>query len=177
MLKLREDVLSVEEFLRNVRESQPARVSGAAIYLTGNPKGIPTTLRHNFTHNKVLHEHVILLSVQTEEIPAVRFKDRAEVEPLGEGLYRLRLRYGFMQDPNVPAALRQIDFHDFDFRELTQTYFLGKETLLIGDQKGSGMWRWQKELFLFMSRNAQNAALFFRIPPDRAVELGIQLEI
>ena len=177
MLKLREEALSVEAFLHNVRESKPARVSGAAIYLTGNPRGIPATLGHNFAHNKVLHEHVILLSVILEEIPTVHWRERAELEPLGEGLYRVRLRYGFMQDPNVPAALLQVDFKDFDFRNSTHTYFLGKETLLIGRQRGSGMWRWQKELFLFMSRNSRNAALFFRIPPDRAVELGIQLEI
>ncbi|MBI3025027.1 MAG: potassium transporter Kup [Candidatus Tectomicrobia bacterium] len=177
MLKLREEAISVEEFLKNVAESKPARVSGAAVYLTGNPKGIPATLHHNFTHNKVLHERVILLSVVPEEIPTVHWRERAGIEPLGEGLYRVKLRYGFMQDPNVPAALLQIDFKDFDFREASHTYFLGKETLLIGRKEGSGMWRWQKELFLFMSRNSRNAALFFRIPPERAVELGIQLEI
>ncbi|MEK6710504.1 MAG: potassium transporter Kup [Nitrospinota bacterium] len=177
MLKLRAESMSVEAFLADVRKSKPARVSGVAVYLTGNPTGVPPTLVHNFHHNKVLHEHVILLSVVTEEIPSVRWQDRTATEPLGEGLCRVRLRYGFSQNPNVPAALAQAHFEDFAFKDAAPTYFLGKETLLVGRQRGSGMWRWQKEAFLFMSRNARNAALFFRIPPDQAVELGIQLEI
>ncbi|MBI3129147.1 MAG: potassium transporter Kup [Candidatus Tectomicrobia bacterium] len=175
--KLREETQSVDEFLETIRKSPPVRVPGIAIYLTGNPRGIPATLQHNLAHNKVLHERVILLSVIVEEIPAVNWRERAQMEVVADGMYRIKLRYGFMQDPNVPTALLQIDFKDFKFREGTHSYFLGKETLLIGRQRASGMPRWRKELFMFMSRNSRSAALYFRIPSDRVVEFGVQLEI
>lgn len=167
-------MLPIDDFLDNVKNTQPVRVPGVAVFLAGNPSGTPATLIHNFEHNKILHEKVILLHVTTQEIPYVRVNERAVVEILGNGFYRVILNYGFTQSPNVPIALSRLDIEGEVIKPEETTYFLGRENLLI--TKGRGMSRWRKNLFVFLSTNAGNATRFFRIPSDRVIELGVQVE-
>jgi KUP system potassium uptake protein len=150
-------------------------VPGTAVFMTGNLSGTPPTLLHNLEHNHILHERVILLTVVTNDVPHVDAADRIQVEPLGQGFFRCTLHYGFMEEPDVPEALAHLVEHGIPLEMEQVTYFLGVETLLSTERKG--MARWRERLFAVMSRNAQRATTFFRIPPERVVELGIQIEL
>jgi KUP system potassium uptake protein len=167
-------VVHIKDFLDNLRDKKPLRVPGVAVFLAGNPSGAPGTLINNFEHNKILHEKVILLHVTTQEIPYVRVNERAAVEPLGNGFYRVTLNYGFIQNPNIPIALARLDLEGERIKPEETTYFLGRENLLI--TKDPGMSRWRKKLFAFLSTNSGDATTFFRIPSDRVIELGVQVE-
>jgi KUP system potassium uptake protein len=122
-----------------------------------------------------MHQRVVLLTVVTEDSPRLQGEERAEVEELGEGFYRVLLRYGFMESPDVPSALGGLGVAGLDFPTASTSYFLGKETVL--STKRPGMARWRERLFAFMSRNARAATAFFNLPPNRVVELGAQVEI
>ncbi|OGV69693.1 MAG: potassium transporter Kup [Lentisphaerae bacterium RIFOXYA12_FULL_48_11] len=167
--------LDLHLFVNDLKERKPPRVSGVAVFLTGNDSGTPRTLLHNFKHNKIIHEHTVLLSVKTEEIPYVRHDERIEYQPIGAGMYRIRLKYGFSEDPNIPEALQQIENDEIRFEPMRTTYFLGRETLLISGR--SKMAKWRKRLFAFLSHNAFDATGFFRLPPNRVIELGLQVEL
>jgi len=130
---------------------------------------------HNLKHNKVLHQKVVLLTVETKEIPYVPDDEELEVRELGHGVYRVVLRYGFMESPDVPEALRRVSHPDLTFDEGTTTFFLGRETLLATERPGMAIWR--ERLFSWMTRNAQGAPIYFRLPPNRVVELGAQIEL
>ncbi len=175
--RLRRQTLSVEKFVADIEQSKPTRVSGLAVYLTGYQYGVPPALMHNYKHNKVLHEQVVLLTVETVEVPRVGRADRVKMDELGAGLFRVIVRYGFSQNPDVPAALREIDSAVIDYKAMGTSFFLGKETLLTGPKSGTKMWQWQRQLFVIMSRNARDAAKFFGVPPNRVVELGAQVTI
>ena len=170
-----EETLPVELFLNSLPIENPLRVPGTAVFLTNNPNGVPRTLLHNFKHNRVIHERVLLIKVQTEEVPFVDAEERVSVDKLEHGFYRVQLRYGFSEDPDVPKALSTIVLDGEALDPYAITFFLGRETLLVGDRPG--MPRWRKHIFVFLSRNARDAAKFFRIPPTRVIELGIQVEI
>jgi KUP system potassium uptake protein len=150
-------------------------VPGTAIFMTSNLQGTPPTLLHNLEHNRVLHERVILLTVATSDIPYVDDQHRSELEPIGQGFYRLALRYGFMQEPDVPAALLAVATPDFPIDLERTTFFLGIETLLFSPNPGMPLWK--ERLFFLLSRNAVRATSFFKIPPQRVVEIGIQVEL
>ena len=173
--RLRAGAIPVESFLAAIRTDPPLRVPGTAIFMNGNPSGTPTALLHNLKHNKVLHERLVLLSVETAERPHVPRRDRLTVENIGEGMYRLTVQYGFMEDPNIPDALAKLNLDGWEYRPLETTFFLGRETLLSTSRPG--MARWREKLFIFMSRNARSATSFFGLPPNRVVELGVQVEI
>jgi KUP system potassium uptake protein len=173
--RLRAASLPVDLFLEDVRVNPLPRVSGSAVFLTGDPEGTPHALLHNIKHNKVLHEQVLFLSVLVAEVPYVPGAERVTVKELGAGFFRVRVSYGFMQDPNVPAALAQAREDGFAIDLERTSYFLGREKLI--PSRRSGMARWREVLFAFLSDNAQSATTFFRIPPGRVVELGAQLEI
>jgi len=151
------------------------RVPGIAVFLSGNPNGVPGALLHNLKHNKILHEHTVILSVKTEEIPYVDSSQRVKLDPLGKGMYRILLSYGFSETPNIPATLKNIQELDFRFEPMQTTFFLGRETLIVTNRRFMAIWR--KRLFWFMSHNAQNATNFFHLPPNRVVELGVQIEL
>jgi KUP system potassium uptake protein len=153
----------------------PARVPGTAVFMTSNLTGTPPTLLHNLHHNHVLHERVILLTVVTSDAPYVSDEDRFDLVAIGSGFFRVTLRYGFMEDPDVPAALTDAAKRGFPFEPAGTTFFLGLETLLSTARRG--MPRWRERLFAVMSRNAVRATSFFRIPPERVVELGMQIEL
>jgi KUP system potassium uptake protein len=162
----------LDQFLQEDGARPPHRVPGTAIFMTSNLDGTPPTLLHNLQHNKVLHERVLLLTVVTSEIPHVEAQHRVEIEPLDGGFFRVRIRYGFMEEPDIPAALRVSGLHIVPDET---TYFLGTETLLATGRPGMPLWR--ERLFVLMSRNALRATSFFKIPPDRVVEIGMQVEL
>ncbi|MFQ5678226.1 MAG: potassium transporter Kup [Gemmatimonadota bacterium] len=172
---MRSNMLPDEDFLRSIRGHPPQRVSGTAIYMDSDPKGIPHALLHNLKHNRVLHERVVMLTIRTSTAPYVTEKERAEVRTLGEGLYRIIARYGFAEEPDVPALLSVCHTEGRGFKRAETSFFLGRETIIPSQR--AGMARWRKKLFARMSRNAQGATAFFRIPPNRVVELGAQVEI
>ena len=162
-------------FIDTISATQPVRVPGTAVFMTAQPVGTPPALAHNLRYNKVLHEHVIVLTVSTAQQPHVAAKDRISIEPLGHNLFNVRVQYGFMEDPDVPQAVDQIRRQGFVLDPDDLTYFLGRETLIVTRRKGMAIWR--EELFIFMARNAVRATAFFRLPPERVVELGVQVEI
>ncbi len=167
--------LPVDLFVRDIAQSHPVRVPGLAVFMTRNTNGVPPVLLHHLKHNKVLHEQVVLLSVLTEEIPTVPREERVRVEPAGEGIFRVVAHYGFMEDPNILAVLTEAEHEGLTFKLGSTTFYLGRETLLTTQRPG--MARWRKALFGFMSRNARSATAYFRIPPNRVVELGAHIEL
>lgn len=173
--RLRERMYPFQQFLQDITTRPPHRVAGTAIFMTSNLQGTPATLMHNLQHNKVLHERIVLLTVVTNDVPHVPPEERAIVEPLGQGFFRLTLRYGFMEEPDVPAALVEASAAGFPLNLEETTFFLGVETLLATKRPGMPLWR--ERLFVLIARNAIRANTFFKIPPDRVVELGMQVEL
>ena len=173
--RLGEGALPIELFVRDAASKSSPRVPGTAVFMYSNPDATPPALLHNLKHNKVLHERVVFLSVSTAEVPHVAADKRASVEALGHGFYRLRLTYGFMEEPHVPEALAALAERGLEFRPMETTYFLGRETLIPSSRPGMALWR--EHLFATMSRNARPATSFFRLPPNRVVELGAQIEL
>jgi KUP system potassium uptake protein len=153
-----------------------SRVPGTAVFMVSNPQGIPQALLHNLKHNKVIHERVILLTVVTEERPRVPRSKKIEIKELAPNFFRIIAHVGFMETPNIPVILRlaEVD-HGMEFNPMDTTFFLGRETLHLGPSKE--MSRWRKKLFALMSRNAQTPLDHFGIPPNRAIEIGIQVEL
>jgi KUP system potassium uptake protein len=166
----------IENFLRDIAKNGPVRVSGTAIFMNGTAAGTPPALIHNVEHNKVLHERVVLLTVKTLQLPHVEPKDRVNIEPLSQEFYRFIINYGFMEDPDIPNVLENLEpQHGMVFDMDHTTFFLGRETVIAG--KHPGMMIWREKLFAFMSRNASSATAYFCLPPDRVVELGSQIEM
>jgi KUP system potassium uptake protein len=173
--RLINSLLPIEDFLKDVESSQPPRVPGTAIFLAGNPDGTPSALMHNFKHNKVIHKRVLLLTILSEEIPFVEKERRVGVVELGQGFYRVIGRFGFMEEPNAEEILKLCKPYGLNFREMETTYFLSRETIIASERRGLA--RWRKHLFALLARNAQPANAYFRLPPNRVVELGLQVEI
>jgi KUP system potassium uptake protein len=194
---VQENTLPIELFLQDVAKRKPVRVPGTAVFLTSNPSGAPPVLLHHLKHNKVLHEHVMLLSILTEEIPQVDEKDRVRCRELGNGLYQVTAHYGFMETPDIPSILGALGKESSNGRPIPAkvmetTFYLGRETLIpVGGgrrtRKAAGgsvdgaphiekMAHWRKRLFILMTRNARSATAFFGLPPNRVVELGAQIQ-
>jgi KUP system potassium uptake protein len=167
--------LPLEQFVASTIAHEPTRVPGTAVFMTAQPRGTPPALVHNLRHNKVLHQRVVILSVQTTHTPHVTPEERLSVAPLGCALFNVVLRYGFMDDPNVPEALARASEQDLQIDFSDVTYFLGRETVIV--TKHPGMATWREKLFVLMSRNAIRATAFFKLPPDSVVELGVQVEL
>jgi KUP system potassium uptake protein len=173
--RIQEVGMSDGDFLKSIARHLPPRVSGTAVFMDRTIDEIPLPLLHNLKHNKVLHEKVVLLTIVTEEVPYVGDEEQTEVRELGAGLYRLVARYGFMETPEVPALLANVEIPGVSFDPASTTFFLGRETLLATSRPGMAIWR--ERLFSWMVRNAEGAALYFRLPPNRVVELGAQIEL
>jgi KUP system potassium uptake protein len=165
----------IEDFLATVEKTSPTRVAGTAVFMTAVSRGTPPALAHNLRFNKVLHEHVVTLMITTQPVPHVPPEQQVSVKTLGQGFFDVRVRYGFMEDPNVPEALVNACAHGLVLDEDDVTYFLGRETLIV--TKAPGMAIWRERLFVLMARNAVRAPTFFRLPPERVVELGVQVEL
>jgi KUP system potassium uptake protein len=173
--RLNARALPLEEFMSAIETRAPIRVPGTAVFMTAQPRGTPAALAHNLRYNKILHEHVVVLTVSTAQTPYVGPEDQMSVELLGKGVYNVRIQYGFMQDPNVPETLLQAREHGVALDAEDTTYFLGRETIIVTRRPGMAMWR--ERLFVLMARNAVRATAYFRLPPERVVELGVQVEM
>ncbi|HRG98069.1 MAG TPA: potassium transporter Kup [Polyangiaceae bacterium] len=168
--------LPLDVFLADLEQTKPHRAQGTAVFMTSNATGAPPVLLHHFKHNKMLHEQVLLLSIATQDVPEVPPEERiAGLVDRGQGFYQVQAAYGYMQTPNVLELMDLCADRGLETRETDTSFFLGRETLLITHR--GGMAKWRKALFTFMSRNARPANLFFRIPPNRVVELGTQIEL
>jgi KUP system potassium uptake protein len=172
--RLREAAMPVSIFIESAATSA-TRVPGTAVFMTSTPDGVPHALLHNLKHNKVLHERVILLTVKIADVPYVEQPNRCQLEPLGHGFHRLVIKYGFMQEPDVPAALKSITGCGPEFKMMDTSFFLARQTLLASARPGMAIWR--EKLFAWMLRNAESAMEFFKLPTNRVVELGSQVEI
>ncbi len=167
--------LALEPFIASISAHPPVRVSGTAVFLTSNPEGVPNALLHNLKHNKVLHERNVILTVDILDEPVAEPEDRKSVVALADDFYVVTLRYGFSEDPNIPAALMSVSQCGFPFEMMDTTFFLSRESIIAGDRPGMMLWR--DRLFEFLSRNATSATAFFQIPGNRLIELGTQVEI
>jgi len=174
MARLREAAMPISVFVKSAASSA-TRVPGTAVFMTSASDGVPHALLHNLKHNKVLHERVVLLTVAIADFPYVDRSHRIEMSDLGQGFFRLVLHYGFMEDPDVPAALREVENCGAQFKMMDTSFFLARQTLLPSERPGMAIWR--EKLFAWMLRNAESAMEFFKLPTNRVVELGSQVEI
>ena len=172
--RMNEASMPASVFIKSAAASA-ARVPGTAVFMTTAPDGIPHALLHNLKHNKVLHERVMLVTVRIEDVPYVDAANRFETSDLGSGFFRLIIRYGFMQETDVPAALAAVERCGPEFKMMDTSFFLARQTLLASSRPGMAVWR--EKLFAWMLRNAESAMEFFKLPPNRVVELGSQVEI
>jgi len=166
---------TLNAFVKRLAADPPLRVPGTAVFMVSDPDHVPQALAHLVTHAKTLHEQVVFLTIQTQDVPRVTRSHRLIVEALGQGLHRVIARYGFMEHPDVTRVLARCTDHGLDVDPAAATYFLGRESLVLG-QRG-GMARWRRRLFILIARNANTAADFFRLPGDRVVEIGVRLEL
>jgi KUP system potassium uptake protein len=166
--------MPVEIFVKSAIGSA-TRVSGTAIFMASTVEGVPAALLHNIKHNKVIHERVVILTVDIADSPYVEEEDRVEVHDLGQGFFRVVLHFGFMQETDVPGTLLRIDQCGTKFNMMHTSFFLSRQTLLPSEQPNMPLWR--EKLFAWMMRNATTPMEFFKLPSNRVVELGSQLKI
>ncbi|WP_442109209.1 potassium transporter Kup [Pseudomonas sp. NUPR-001] len=173
--RLDEGSLPLPLFISSIRVQPPHRVEGTAVFLTARQDAVPHALLHNMLHNQVLHNQVVLLTVISEDMPRVPAQQQFEIEAYGEGFYRVLLHFGFMDEPDVPAALKLCHLEGLDFSPMRTTYFLSRETVI--PSRLVGMARWRAMLFAFLLKNANGTLRFFNLPLNRVIELGTQVEI
>jgi KUP system potassium uptake protein len=172
--RMGEGAMPAEVFIRSCAASAH-RVRGTAVFLSSNAEGIPSALLHNMKHNQVLHERVLILTVQVDEVPHVPAEERVNRTELGYGFHRVVLRHGFMDEVDVPADLARLEGCGPEFRMMETSFFLGRQTLIPSARPGMALWR--EKLFAWMMQNSESAMLFFKLPSNRVVELGSQVEI
>ena len=175
MERLQADAMPLDLFIDGIGEDYPIRVPGTAVFMTSNGDGVPHALLHNLKHNKVLHERVVLLTVITEDIPYVTDTDNVEIIDLSKNFFRMTIKYGFKDEPEVPAVLEHCQRYGLGFDLMDTSFFLSRETLVAAAVPGMAVWR--EKIFVAMSKNAQRATEFFKIPTNRVVELGSQVEL
>jgi KUP system potassium uptake protein len=167
-----------KEFIKHLNQDPPFRIPGTAVVLGRMAKGVPLALSHNTKCNRVLHENVLLVAVTTMETPRVTDENRAAVTPIAAGITRVELRFGFMEQPNVPKGLEiavaRGQIAEFDPARVI--YYTGHETIIPSGRR-SGLTRWREELFAFMHHNAQRPGAYFQIPSAQIMEIGIEFEI
>ncbi len=174
--QLQEHALNLKDFVHSLSTYPPTRVEGTAIYLTPNAETVPHALLHNLKHNKVLHERVVFLSAQAADVPHVGPDQGIDLRPMEEGIYLLHVRYGFKDEPDIQKLLKDCErLSGLEFHLMETSFFLARQTIVPSKIPGMALWR--EVLFSWMSRNAQEASDYFRIPPNRVVELGTQIEI
>lgn len=173
--RIDEGGLPLPIFISSIRVQPPHRVEGTAVFLTARADAVPHALLHNMLHNQVLHSQVVLLTVVSEDRPRVPEQERFEVDAYGDGFFRVLLHFGFMDEPDVPAALKLCHLDDLDFSPMRTTYFLSRETVIAS--RLEGMSRWRGNLFAFLLKNANGNLRFFNLPLNRVIELGTQVEI
>ena len=169
-----EGSIPMEVFAKSAHSSA-TRVPGTAIFMASAASGVPSALLHNIKHNKVLHERVVILTVAIQDVPYVSEEKRCSVKDLGQGFFRITLRFGFLEETDVPATLKRTDMCGGPFEMMKTSFFLSRQTLIASAKPGMAIWR--EKLFAWMLRNAASAMEFFRLPTNRVVELGSQVEI
>jgi len=169
-----EGTIPFEVFAKSAHTSA-ARVPGTAVFMSSTAAGVPSALLHNIKHNKVLHERVVVLTVAIEDVPYVEADQRSTVKQYGEGFYKVALRFGFLEETDVPTALSGVTMCGEPFQMMKTSFFLSRQTLIPSSKPGMALWR--EKLFAWMLRNAASAMEFFRLPTNRVVELGSQVEI
>ncbi|HLT28643.1 MAG TPA: potassium transporter Kup [Myxococcaceae bacterium] len=167
--------MPLSTFLDNLRDHPPLRVPGTAVFMTGNADGTPTALLHNLKHNKVLHERLIFLTIRALEVPRVPAEERMHIEELAENTWRVVVQHGFVETVTMPRIVRMATQKGLALEMMQTTFFLGRETLIPTKRPGMALWR--ESLFALMSRNARSATAYFKLPPNRVVELGTQVEL
>ena len=172
--RMAESTMPMDVFIKSAAGSA-TRVPGTAIFMASTSTGVPSALLHNIKHNRILHERIIILTVDIAEVPYVNEENRAKCKSFGDGFYRVVLRFGFLEETNVPAALDRVDLCGPPFNMMQTSFFLSRQTLIAS--KAPGMAIWREKIFAWMLRNAANAMEFFRLPSNRVVELGSQVEI
>jgi KUP system potassium uptake protein len=175
MVRTHRDSIPMAELIKMLEKSKPVRVPGTAVFLTNDPTSAPSSLMHNLKHNKVLHERVVLLKVQTETTPRVAVPNRYEMTSLSPDFMLVTLHFGYMEQPHIPRALAAMRKAGLKFDIMTTSFFLGRRTLKRATK--SGMPEWQDRLFIAMTKQAANAPDFFNLPSDRVVELGAQMKV
>ena len=173
--QLRKVMPPVHQFIVDLDSRPPDRIAGQAIFLTGNPYAVPVALAKNIKHNRVVHERTVLLHFQVEDVPRVPNLEKIQTEKLGGGFYRIVARYGFMEHPELERVLTLARTQGLDLNPQTLSYFVGRESLVMAEKPA--MARWRAGLFLFMSRNASDAASFFNLPADQVIEVGVRMEV
>lgn len=179
--RLKDRSMPIEDFCQKLLREPPLRVPGTAIYMTGDPWGVPVPLLHNLKHNKVLHQRVAILTIQTREVPYVSKTDRISIQEVMPNMYRILAYYGFMEIPKMKHILEACRQLDINFNVSDTTFVLGRETIIADKtsqrSEEAEMSHWRERLFAVMSKNAQRPTAFFRIPPNQVIEVGIQVEI
>jgi KUP system potassium uptake protein len=171
------DAMPIDAFVAGLRPDHPVRMPGTAIFMTSNAAVVPGALLHNLKHNKVLHQRNVLMTVHTEDIPSVPEEGRIELQELGGNFYAIKLHYGFMDEPDIPRALAQCRLEQrLRFNLMETSFFVGREKI-VSSPKSRMLARLRNQLFILMSNTMLDATEFFRIPPNRVVELGGQIEI
>jgi KUP system potassium uptake protein len=174
--RLAAESISIDAFLRELASAKIPRVPGTAVFMSRNADGVPTTLLHNIKHNKVVHQRVVLMTIETEDRSHLSDDERFQWLDLGHGVYRLMLHFGFMEDPNLPNVLERIDPSGLvKLSSMATSYFLGRETLIPTRRRGMAIWR--ERIFAWMMRNSSSASVFFSLPPNQVIELGAQVEL
>ena len=170
------DALPLRQFVEGLDPEKPGRIPGTAIFMTRDLGHVPGALLHALKHYKVLHERVVMMQVDTQDVPHVPEEQRLEIDELGKGFYTIRLRYGFMDEPNILRALAQCRVGGLRFNLMETSFIIGRERVRPRPRR-TAFWRWRDRLFSLMTNNMLDATEFFRIPPNRVVELGGQIEI
>jgi KUP system potassium uptake protein len=176
MQQTERDSEPLEAFLETLFEDPPARVPGTAVFLTALPQSVPHALLHNLKHNKVLHRQVVFLTVDVAEVPWIPLDERLTVMRLGHGCWQLRIRFGFMNRPDLPHALELARSHGLALDMMTTSFFLSRPKI-VASHRVPGMASWRERLFAGMARNAGNTTDYFNIPANRVIELGTRVEI
>ena len=171
--RLQGERLELVPFIESLAAAMPTRVAGTAVFLNADPSGVPHAMLHNLMHNKVLHERVVLVSVQFFDVPYVPDIDRVEVKKLKENFWQVVVQYGFKDEPDIPLALEACTEAGLELSMMETSFFFGRETLI--PKLGSEMAFWREKLFVAMFRNAGSATAYFKIPTNRVVELGTQV--
>lgn len=174
-LKTRRVEVPFDPLVKSLEAKPPHVVPGTAVFLTSDPDFAPTALLHNLKHNKVLHEHNVILTIVNEDIPHVPVKDRVQIDPIGDKFMRLVLHFGFMERPNVPKALAVARKQGWQFDIMSTSFFLSRRS--VRPDPRSGMPKWQDGLYIFLAHNADDASSYFQLPTDRVVEIGTQVTV
>jgi KUP system potassium uptake protein len=173
--KLRKDSIELVPLLESLERRPPTRVAGAAVFMQTDPIFAPSALMHNLKHNRVLHDILVFVTVETVDTPRVSADERVSVKPLPLGAFLVEARFGYMEQPDVPQALRMCEPHGLSIDPRQASYFMGRRTIKMSAR--SALPFWQQRLFIMLSSQSARAIDFFRIPPDRVVELGMQLSV